>query len=113
MTMNKYFLIVVISMLTTLQARAERVDSVRQNLITGKSVNTTSASASAFLGVGTQSFTINLPQIQADLTSTIPGVHKTGVVYQLPLQVIALQLPWEPVNGGYVARIQLLVVLHM
>lgn len=50
---------------------------------------------------------MNLPQIQADLTPTIPGVHKTGVVYQLPSPVTAMQLPWEPVNGGYVAHIHL------
>ena len=105
MIMNKYVLIFVISLLATLQAHAERVGSVQQNQIIGKSASATVASA--FLGTGTQSFTINLPPIQADLTSTITGVHKTGVVYQLPSQVTALQLSWEPVNGGYVARIHL------
>jgi hypothetical protein len=103
--MNKYVLIFVISLLATLQAHAERVDSVKQNQIIGKSASATAASA--FLGTGTQAFTINLPHIQVDLTSTITGVHKTGVVYQLPSPVTALQLLWEPVNGGYVARIHL------
>jgi len=105
MTINKYFFIFVISLLATLQSHAERVDSVQQNYIIGKSASVTAASA--FLGTGAQSFTMNLPQIQADLTPTIPGVHKTGVVYQLPSPVTAMQLPWEPVNGGYVAHIHL------
>jgi hypothetical protein len=105
MTMNKNFLIFAILLLAALQSHAEKVDSVQQNHIIGKSASVTAASA--FLGTGTQSFTINLPEIQADITPTIPGLHKTGVVYQLPSQVTALQLPWEPVNGGYVARIHL------
>ena len=103
--MNKYFLFFLILLLATLQSHAERVDSVQQNHINGKRTGVTVVSA--FLGTGTQSYTINLPEIQTDLTSTSPGVHKTGAVYQLPSPVTALQLPWEPVNGGYVARIHL------
>ncbi|MFZ2171062.1 MAG: trypsin-like serine protease [Methylococcaceae bacterium] len=103
--MNKYFFIFLISLLGALQAHADRVESVQQNHIIRNSAST--STASAFLGTGTQSFTINLPEIQADSTSPIAGVHKTGVVYQLPSKVTALQLPWESVSNGYVARIQL------
>lgn len=88
--MNKYFLIVVISLLATLQAHAERVDSVQQNHIIRNNANT--STASAFLGPGTQSFTINLPEIQAGSTSPQAGVHKTGFVYQLPSMLLTLLL---------------------
>lgn len=103
MAVNNNFLILVILLVAALQVHAERVDSVQQNPNIGKSAS----AASAFLATGTQFFTINLPQIQADLTPSITGAHKTGVVYPLPSPVTAVQMPWEPVIGGYVAHIHL------
>ncbi len=103
--MNNYFIIFLIALLATLQSHAESVDPVQQNHINGKSASV--AATADFLGMGSQAFTVNLPEIQADLAPALPGVHKTGVVYPLPAPVNALQLLWEPVIGGYVARIHL------
>ena len=104
--MNNYLIILLIALLATSLSHAERVDSTQQNRTNGKSASVTAAAD--FLGTGSQSFTVNLPEIQADLAPVLPGAHKTGVVYPLPAPVTAMQLPWEPVIGGYVTRIHFL-----
>ncbi|MDD5460258.1 MAG: serine protease [Methylococcales bacterium] len=103
--MNTYFLVFVTSLFFSLQTHAARVESVQQNHIIEKS--SSANPASAFLSKGTQTFTINLPLVQIDRASTNTGIHKTGVVYQLPLPVTASQLSWETVKGGYAAHIHL------
>jgi len=59
----------------------------------------------AFLGSGSQPFNLTQPTLQIDLPAPVRGVVKTGEVFQLPAPVTAAQLAWEPVAGGYVARI--------
>jgi len=49
---------------------------------------------------------VTIPELQIDLTNPSPGVVKTGEVYRLPKPVMASQLNWQPVNGGYAARLQ-------
>jgi lysyl endopeptidase len=107
MTMIKYLLIPALALLT-LPAYAVQVETVQDNRFVSKSSIATTSSA--FLGSGAQAFTLNLPEVQVDLSSTSPGIHKSGVVYQLPSPLTATQLAWEPVNNGYVARIHLVSV---
>ncbi|MDD2767082.1 MAG: hypothetical protein PHT19_00005, partial [Methylococcus sp.] len=71
------------------------------------SMSARSASDNGFLGSGAQPFTLDIPAVVADLSSTKPGVPKTGTVYVLPFPVTPGQLQWEAVNGGYAARIRL------
>lgn len=102
--MNKYLLISAISLFSTMQAHAESAETyIPQNKFMAKSAATTSA----FLGIGNQSFALNVPEIQVDLTPTSSGIKTTGAIYHLPAPVMASQLSWERVTGGYVARIKL------
>jgi lysyl endopeptidase len=103
-TMKKYLLIPALTLLT-LPAYAEQVETVQDNRIVSKSSIATTSSA--FLGSGAQSSTLNLPAIQVDLGPSNPGIHKSGVVYQMPTPLTSSQLTWERVNNGYVARIHL------
>ena len=63
---------------------------------------------SPFLGSGANPMIISLPTVQVDLSSTTPGVIKTGVVVPLSAPVFASQLSWEPVVGGRTARIRVI-----
>jgi lysyl endopeptidase len=101
--MNKHFNITVFLLCYCLFAQAESVDPVQDNRIISQS----SAAARFFLGTDSNPFNLSLPNVNPDLTPNIPGVQKTGVVYQLPVPVLSSELNWEPVNGGYVARIHL------
>jgi lysyl endopeptidase len=105
--MNKYLLIPTLALLT-LPAYAVQVETVQDNRFVSKSSIATTSSA--FLGSGAQSSTLNLPEVQVDLSPTSPGMHKSGIVYQLPSPLAASQLTWERVNNGYVARIHLVSV---
>ncbi|MEW6038125.1 MAG: hypothetical protein AB1648_07750 [Pseudomonadota bacterium] len=69
-------------------------------------LNAASIAESGFLGSGSQPFELELPAVVADLTSTKPGVPKTGTVHPLPIPVAASRLHWEAVQGGYAARIR-------
>lgn len=82
---------------------AERAEPVQYRPIVPLSggVNATAA----FLGSGSQAFNLTLPTLQIDLPAPVRGVTKTGEVFPLPAPVTAAQLTWEPVAGGYVARI--------
>ena len=85
---------------------AERAEPMQYHPIVGLSgrVNATAA----FLGSGGQAFDLTLPAIQIDLATPVRGMQTTGEVFSLPAPVTAAQLAWEPVAGGYVARVQVL-----
>ncbi len=104
--MSQYILIGMFTLSIILNAQAETVDSARADRIVKQSAQATTA----FLGSGAKPYLLNLPEIQADLTAPRPGVQKTGVVYQLPSPLTSSELTWEPVNGGFVARIHLVSV---
>lgn len=82
---------------------AERAEPVQYRPIVPLSggVNATAA----FLGSGSQAFNLTLPTLQIDLPAPVRGVVKTGEVFPLPAPVTAAQLTWEPLAGGYVARV--------
>ena len=65
------------------------------------------AAAAAFLGKGGEAYVLNLPEVKVDMTNSSPGLQKTGVVYPLPAPITVVQLFWEQVSGGYVARVRL------
>ncbi|SJM94059.1 conserved hypothetical protein [Crenothrix polyspora] len=100
---RRYLLAAAFSLFTALPAHADSVGTVQQYDTLGKAAN----APSAFLAPGTQAFNLNLPAMHIDLTPTTPGIHKTGVVHQLPTPVTAAQLAWQRVDGGYVAHIHL------
>ena len=85
---------------------AERAEPVQYRPIVPLSGGVNAAAA--FLGSGSQTFNLTLPTLQIDLASRVSGVIKTGEVFPLPAPVTAAQLTWEPVAGGYVARIHVL-----
>lgn len=101
MNRNKKLLVVATALLMNLPAYADRAETVEQTDF----MSQLSTAETAFLGTGSQTFTLNLPELKVDLTSAIPGVQKSGSIYTLPSPIIAKQLHWERVNGGYVARI--------
>ncbi len=68
-------------------------------------ITKSAATVAAFLGKAREAYLLNLPEVKVDLTSTPPGLQKTGIVYQLPAPVTVAQLFWEQVSGGYVARV--------
>ena len=80
---------------------AARVEPVVSAAVDGAGIRT----APAFLGSGVQAWDIALPTVEADLAPAGGGVAKTGVVFSLPVPVVASQLAWEPVAGGHVARV--------
>ena len=88
----------------SLPCHAERAEPVPYHPIVGLSggVNATAA----FLGSGSQAFDLTLPTIQIDLATPVRGMQKTGEVFSLPAPVTAAQLVWEPVAGGYAARVR-------
>lgn len=93
-----------LSLLVTLPVYADSAATIQQRVITGKSA--TEHNNSVFLGNGAQSYALNVPRLQIDLTSSETEGHKTGGVYSLPEPVSANQLQWEKVQGGYVARVK-------
>ena len=88
----------------SLPCHAERAEPMPYHPIVGLSggVNATAA----FLGSGSQAFDLTLPTIQIDLATPVRGMQKTGEVLSLPAPVTAAQLVWEPVAGGYAARVR-------
>lgn len=99
--MKKCILVTMFSLLVVMCAHAESTDTLQSNNIVSKNAT----AKTDFLGTGNHSFTLGLPEIQVDLSPTNPGEHKSGVVYQLPTPITADQLSWEPVTGGFAARI--------
>ena len=104
--MNKRIIAAMLSLLIDLNVQAESVETRQENRIFSQSV----AITNAFLGDGANSFSLNLPEVNVDLTSTSPGIQKTGTVYQLPSPLLSSQLTWQPFNDGYTARIHLISV---
>lgn len=100
--MNLLVRIVSVSLLLAFNAYGESVDSVQSNRIASKSA----ANKSTFLGSAAQAYDLNIPEVKIDLNSSTLGMHKTGVVYQLPEVVKSSQLAWEPVNGDFVTRVR-------
>lgn len=100
--MNLLVRIVTVSFLLVFNAYGESVDSVQSNRIVGKSA----ANKSTFLGSAAQAYELNIPEVKIDLHSSISGMHKTGVVYQLPEVIKSSQLAWEPVNAGFATRVR-------
>jgi len=96
--------ILVYALLWPLSAAAEKVEP-----LPGKPApadNAQIADASAFLGPGAQPYTVKLPETPADTApASLHGLQKTGTVHPLAPPATALQLAWEPVVGGYAARI--------
>lgn len=82
---------------------ADRVESRRFPAAVEKSTRP----ASAFLGEGGRPFIESLPPISVDMRSEVPGLKKTGVVYPLAVPIQSAQLQWEPVAGGWAARVRL------
>ncbi len=85
---------------------AESANTVQDNRIVSQST----VVARSFLGTDANSFVLNLPDVNVELTPIVPGLQKSGVVYQLPTPITSSQLTWEAVDGGYVARIHLFSV---
>ena len=96
-----FFLIVLAIPLT---AVADKAEPLPYNPSVARSAAI--ASASGFLGSGANPFAVHVPAQFPDLTSEIPGVQKSGIVYPLPSPVTPAQLSWETVNGRLVSRIR-------
>jgi len=92
-------------MLLAMPCHAERVESAQYSPMAGKSASVNSASA--FLGNGYPAWNLSAPTLEVDLTAPEGGVKQTGVVWPMPSPVPGSQLPWEPILGGYVARVHL------
>ena len=88
----------------SLPCYAERAEPVQYHPIVGLSGGFNATAG--FLGSGGQTFNLTLPAIQIDLAAPVGGMKTTGEVFLLPAPVTAAQLAWEPVAGGYVARVQ-------
>jgi hypothetical protein len=86
------------------QVNGESVDGLQTKRTIAKSTPATNE----FLGQAGEAFVLNVPQIQVDLSKQMPGVFKTGVVYQLPAPITVSQLFWEATSGGYLARVHLI-----
>lgn len=102
--MKKYLLVSALSLLMTAQTHAERAETVVQQ---NNSITKSVISSPIFLGTGSQSFPLNVPEIKIDLTPSTTGIFKSGAIYHFPAPVMASQFAWERVSGGYVARIKL------
>jgi hypothetical protein len=99
--------LLVLTLLWPLAGHSENQASLTGDL--APSGNLGLAQGSAFLGTGSQTYTLPLPDIADTLPQApSPGPHQTGTVYPLDAPVGAGQLAWEPVLGGYVARVHLL-----
>lgn len=103
MNMNKKLLVVATALLLNLPAYADRVETLEQTDF----VSQKSAAETAFLGKGSQAFSLNIPELKIDLTSPMVGIQKTGSIYTLPTPIASRKIHWESVAGGYVARIHL------
>lgn len=97
-----------VAMAASYSVQADRTEPAQYLPATPLSAARTSESG--FLGSGSQPFELELPAVVADLTSTKPGVPKTGTVYPLPIPVTPSLLQWEAVEGGYAARIRVSTV---
>lgn len=104
MNRNKKLLVIATALLMNLPAYADRAETVEQTDF----MSQLSAAETAFLGTGSQAYTLNLPELKIDLTSPTVGAQKTGSIYTLPTPITSSQIHWEHVNGGYVARIHLI-----
>jgi hypothetical protein len=93
-----------IAIASSFSAHADRVEPAQHR--PAVPLSTASVAESGFLGSGSQPFELEVPTIMADLTSTKPGVPKTGAVYSQPIPVTPSVLQWEAVQGGYAARIR-------
>jgi hypothetical protein len=90
-----------VGLLLPLPCSAERAESVAYAPMGGAAVR----AMPAFAGSGSRTWALDLPTVNADLTPPGGGVVKSGVVLPLPAPVAASQLAWEPVAGGYAARV--------
>ncbi len=91
-------------LLGSLAIHAESATTIQQSVIVGKSLN--HQAPTRFLGQESRTFKLDLPSMEINLDSPMPGVHTTGRVYTLPSPVLSTQLDWQVVNEGYVARVQ-------
>jgi len=96
---------IVAMLLLPMPCHAERAESVQYIPVAGREAGI--GPASSFLGNGHRPWDIHLPTAKADLGSPGGGVAKSGVVIPLPAPVTASELSWEPVPGGYAARVHL------
>lgn len=97
-----FFLLIVLlitQLLHTPSASAAKVEPAQYQ---GVSKSTVTLDATDFLGTGDQVFSIDISGISVD-PATITG-NKTGVTQPLSPPIMASQLTWESISGGYVAR---------
>ena len=87
-----------------LPCHAERAESIQAAPVMVESAAL--VAVSAFLGEGLQPWSVSLPPVDGDWVVPDGGTTASGVVFPLPAPVTAAQLAWEPVAGGYAARVR-------
>ena len=87
-----------------LPCHAERAESVQADPAPVASI--ARVAAAAFLGEGLQPWSVSLPTVEPGSVVPDRGIIQSGVVFPLPAPVTAAQLTWEPVAGGYAARVR-------
>jgi len=97
------WMLLVCLLLGPLSAEAEKVASLPNNAVAADSAQL--GRAAAFRGSGGPAYGVDLPETAIDTGPTAPGPHKTGAVQALAAPVTAAQLAWEPIIGGYAARV--------